>query len=270
MIAKHHQYEKVVIGGTLGALLYSYNNSAPIVINNVAKPHRFEYNSKGESRQELWNKLYFLLSLAGLNLFGDKAAAIRIDKSHLSITTNRMKQFHLAAEKFYIFDDENVKGLPEPIGSVSDKQVVLDWMIARPCMEHDLAHIKTEDDFVKDVYFYPTERIFGNHQNKKDLVAVSYLSEEQLQSFEYSDTFARFKTEKLLKENGIRGSRSGFSDGKQVYNRLKLEVKKREVRKLCMREYKNTKNACFMYSDCDTIKVPVGYQQKVNSILKVV
>ena len=77
------QYDEMVIGGDLNAFFYSYKNDVPLLINKVRAPFRFE-----PQEEELWNKLYFLLSLSGNNMFGDKIDTIRIDEKQLTVATN--------------------------------------------------------------------------------------------------------------------------------------------------------------------------------------
>ena len=239
----HFHFDKVVVGGNLSAFLYSYENNLPLIINKLYCPHLFEPKEK-----ELWNKLYFLLSLSGLNILGDKTNNIRINDKELSITTNDSKVIKAKFNKLIIFNDDSTFGLPVPVKE-KDKFIVLDWMVTKSCTKHKKDHIPTDDDFVKDIYFYPTKRLDGNHLDIKDLVAVSFLTKKQLQNFDYSDTYARFKTENILKGNGITGSKNGFQNGKQINYSLKLEVMKREIRKLEMNLYEDTKDIKFMYKN---------------------
>tara|TARA_B100000427_G_C15059982_1_gene399403 strand:- start:87 stop:521 length:435 start_codon:yes stop_codon:yes gene_type:complete len=144
-------------------------------------------------------------------------------------------------------------------------------MVSKSCASHELEHISTKDNFVKDIYFYPTDRLDGNHNRIRDLVSVSYLTKEQIKDFNYSDTYARFKTEKILKENGITGVKSGFQNGKQVTYTLRLEVAKRELRKLNMNLYKDTENIKFKYRSEVQNKISnCSYINKLNNILNVV
>ena len=65
---------------------------------------------------------------------------------------------------------------------------VIDWVNIRSGMVHEHDTLEdTESSFVNKIYFYPSERIDGNH-DKKDLVAVSYMNKKQIDSIEYSDT----------------------------------------------------------------------------------
>ncbi len=106
---------------------------------------------------------------------------------------------------------------------------------------HDHEFFKTDDNLVKEVYFYPSERIDGNHTKKKDLVSISYLNSSQLQDFEYSDTYVKFKVTDMMKKAGIGGRKCG---GNNQYA-LKLEVDRREVIKAKMHTYKNTEKLEF-------------------------
>jgi len=272
-----YEYDTIVIGGNIAALLYSYNNNIPIIINNLNPPHRFEQIGT-HSKLELWKKLYFLLSLSGLNLVGDKAQYIRIkDENIFSVATSNSCSIKVSFDKLIVFDDENVSGLPvsiEELSQTSNKFLVLDWMVAKPCMEHDFEHFHTDDEFVRDIYFYPTERMTGIHPRKKDVVAISYLTAEQLQEFEYSDTYARFKTTKIMKSHGITGRKNGYANGKQIHYTLKLEVDRREVKKIKMNLYNNTKNIEFKYSppgDFLNERILIkSYQSKLNGFFKVI
>ena len=258
------QYDEMVIGGDLNAFFYSYKNDVPLLINKVRAPFRFE-----PQEEELWNKLYFLLSLSGNNMFGDKIDTIRIDEKQLTVVTKELKVIKVGFNKLIVFNDQSIRGLPIPVKEC-DKYAVLDWMIAKSCTTHDFEHISSEDKFVKDIHFYPTDRMDGNHSRIKDLVSVSYLTKEQIKDFNYSDTYARFKTGKILKENGLTGAKTGFSGDKQITYALRLEVAKRELRKLNMHIYEDTENIKFKYKNEIQNKVSCGlYTNKLNDVLNV-
>lgn len=252
--------KEIVVGGTLNALLYSYLNSAPLVINKALPPYRFE-SFKSFNALELWNKLFFILSTSGLNLVGDNARAIRIKEDKINVSTLGARTLKTKFEKLIIFDDDSVSGLPLPIKENKDF-IVLDWMTNYSCEKHPHNFLNTPDKFVNKVYFYPTERVDGNHPNIKDMVAVSYLDKEQLSDFEYSDTYAKFKVTKMLKDLGIKGAKSGATN-----YALKIEVKKREIRKAKMNSYKDSSQFKFRYEAPEnTIKE--SYAGKINKLLQ--
>jgi len=150
-LSKYH-YDKIIVGGGLHALLYAHENNIPIIINRLERPHQFEkHNSK--SSLELWNQLFFILSLNGLNLVGDKANSVRIKEEEIAVSTKDARVIKFTYDKIIVFDDENVSGLPMPKKENEDF-IVLDWMIARSCETHPYQHFKTEDLFVNEIYFY--------------------------------------------------------------------------------------------------------------------
>ena len=236
-----YEYEEIVVGGNLNALLYSYHKKIPLVINKLLPPHRFEV-TEGRSSLELWNKLFFTLSLLGLNLLGDKTRSTRIKENQITVATKGARAFKANFKKLIIFDDEDVSGLPLPIKENEDF-IVLDWMSLRCCETHSHNYFKTDDQLVNEVHFYPSERIDGNHVKIKDIVTISFLNKPQLEDFEYSDTYAKFKIINMLKTLGIRGAKGGAGN----HYALKVEVEKREIRKAKMNLYKDLEHIKFIY-----------------------
>tara|TARA_R100000664_G_C2756898_1_gene144910 strand:- start:2361 stop:3032 length:672 start_codon:yes stop_codon:yes gene_type:complete len=222
------------MGGNLDALLYARQHNLPLIINKIKTPEIFE------EKRDVWFQTFYSLSLAGLNLVGDKAQSVRIKDDEISVSTKDARVIKFDYKKIIIFDDEGVNGLPIP-EKENNEFVVLDWMITRSCQVHDIDYMSTEDNLVSEVYFYPTERIDGNHAKVKDLVSVSHLTFEQLEDYEYSDTYAKFKIMSMLKEKGIRGKHNGGGQ----YRALNLEVEKREIKRAKMHSYKNTKRMEF-------------------------
>lgn len=239
-LLKYH-YDEIVIGGNLNALSYSYLNDTPIIINKSEPPHRFEV-CDSKSSLALWNKLFFVLSLKGLNLVGNKSNSVRIKDEEIVVSTKDARVVKFTYKKITVFDNENTTGLP-PIKEENDQFIVLDWITAYSCELHSHNYIKTDDNLVNEIYFYPTERMDGNHSKIKDMVALSHLSKKQLEDFEYSDTYVKFKTKSILKNLGLRGIKCG--GGKR--RALLLEIEKREIRKKKMDFYENAPNIKFQY-----------------------
>ena len=263
--------DKIVIGGGLNAVIYALVNDCTLVLNHLDKPSKIEYFSPsivpplfdnaepkkmvgandtmfaGANKLEVWNRLCFFMSLNGKVPFVDKIFSIRINEKEkeINVITENSKLIKLYCEKLVIFDDQRITGLSPPTQKVkdSDKRKVFDWISVRSGMSHGLDYILTEDDFVKEIYFYPSDRLDGHHPNKKDLVSVSYLTKKQLNTIEYSDLFARYKILDLMKKAGIRGKRNGKDPkypGKYKHYAIKLETQKREVKMLHKNIYENT------------------------------
>ena len=288
-----YDYDEVVVGNSLNAVLYSYLNTKPLVLNNQNKPLFFEFLPKefdisklnmepveyelqglnsvkkvGSSKLEVWERLIFALSLSGLIPLSDKVASIRVDDT-LKITTQNFKFAEIKFNKLRVFDDENIFGLGVPKKEVNRYKVV-DWVNVRSGMLHSYDYFETSSNFVKELYFYPSMRIDGV-SDKKDLVAVSYLEKEELNDFDYSDTIAKFKILKLMKKAGIRGARNGRDQDnpeKYKYYAVKIQPKKREIKKSSFNQYEDKENLIFDYRTveeiCNDIILPDTYCTRLN------
>jgi hypothetical protein len=88
---------------------------------------------------------------------------------------------------------------------------------------HTLDEIELEDSFIDRVIFYPSDRP-DVHSATRDLVAVSYQSDEQLRNFDYSDTMTKFLIEKEMNSLGIK-----VKNGSAGYRGPAIEPVYREV-----------------------------------------
>lgn len=268
---------EVVIGGGLSAVLYAYHTDSVLLRSGDDGPPPFDFfesnvdlsayhvaatmfelhsNSDfkviGAPKRDLWERLSFIKSISGGIPFADKITAIRVDREPKSITvSSRGTSTVLEYDKLRIFDDKELHGVSDlQIISTSyedKKYKVLDWFDVRSGCRHKFDYISTKDDFVREMFFYPSNRMDGNH-DLKDLVTVSYLDRRQLDSVEYSDTYARLKTKSIMKDNGIRGTRNGRdtkNPEKFKYYALRIESASREVYEIEKNLYRDTEDIIF-------------------------
>ena len=99
-LEKHvYSHDTLVIGGSLPALLYAYTNSLPIVFATAHHPFEFDVIDTEKDLKflgidstipttylQIWNRLVFLLGMAGLMPLSDLAENMRIKERQLSIT----------------------------------------------------------------------------------------------------------------------------------------------------------------------------------------
>jgi len=273
-------YEKIIIGSNIDALLYSFLNNVPFVYVSIDPPHRFDHFSPeqdlsffglenkshilvsptstkvvGSNKDILWEKLYFYLTLAGLNPVADKASSIKIGDKELKVFTHKARMAKINFEELIIFTDEGVSGLPTPTQLPQKKYKVYDWFDVRSGMKHKHDYIQDNTEFVSEILFYPTDRVDGN-QVFKDAVSISYLTEKQLNSFDYSDINARFKTLKMMKGAGIRGARNGrdmLNKSRYKYYAVRIENSIREIHSLGKTLYDSTDTLKFNVDSFDDI-----------------
>ena len=281
-----YQYDTIVIGGGLNAKIYSYYAKCPCICGNYAPPFRFDVLQEdvvqGLWRQhkntlQNWERLNLFLGLSGQLPMGDKVASINIRENVVKATTKDSRLARFEFNKLVIFDDTNVFGLPLIKERKVGKSRVLDWFDVRSGMEHVHDSITTDDNFVKEFIFYPSDR-FGNQKSgriRKDLVSISYLDENEINDFEYSDTMARFKILQLMKDAGIKGARNGrdtYNPEIYRYYSPKIEATQREVFPNIKNYYEEDERFEFRYDtpeeiieqfECD----PNNYSSKLLNLL---
>jgi len=294
-----YEFDEIVIGSSLNALTYSYFNSKPIIFCELKKPQFFEFfdfnfdlsklsveqyefklrsptltKMVGTSKLEVWERLSFILSLSGLTPVSNNAASIRIysDDNIIKLFTKNSRMVKFKFDKIRIFDDTNVAGLGLPIKQQKNYRVI-DWVDVKSGMSHPFTYIQGNDTFVNEIFFYPSKRFDGS-RNRKDAVSISYLNEEQINNFDYSDTYVKFKTLSMMKDAGIKGARNGkdaSNPDKYKYYALKIETSWREIQKIKMDSYKNTSNLFFDYRTEEEVynsyKPPRNYLSKLNEMI---
>ena len=137
---------KIVIGSSLESVLFASRNNCTLILNKISPPEIYEAQDL-----EAWNRITFLLSMAGKIPMSNKVSTIRVieeDKKVKVFTlSNRMVEF--ACEEVFVLDDENVEGLPAPTTKHKNpKRKILDWVNVRAGMLHEFQFIETGDEFV--------------------------------------------------------------------------------------------------------------------------
>ena len=189
------KWKRVVIGADLDAIEFAHDNNFFLIKNRP--PHHHSY----ESAEDIWAEKSYELYNLGLMPFVDKASNIRIipEEKLIKIITHK-SAFTVQYEELHLFDTENVSGVSLKREVVHYR--VIDWFDCKGLYDLDFNEITTEDQFVNKIKLFKTLRIDGD-QKYLDLLCESFLTEDQLKSFDYSDTMARFKVADLLKKHGI-------------------------------------------------------------------
>lgn len=276
---KNHVYncDKVVIGITFEAILYSllhncflipnmkieeaisyFDFLSPATCEALGVDESFSLPDKefGYFKLEVARRLIFNLSLRGLIYPTAKVHSLRVEDNRINVRTKDSKLSKIDFKELLIFDERNLEGLTAPTSTSPKLFKVLDWMDVRSGLSHEHDYYKSDDDFINEIFFYPSDRIDGFNPERKDVCAISYLTFDQLNQFEFSDTYARFKIQKIMKSLGIRGARNGRSvENPKIYKHyaLKVEASDREMFK-CERDiYEDYDNVKFMHLTVDEI-----------------
>lgn len=249
----------VVIGSGLAPALYALINDHVLIQNVIESPHRFDFLDPGDlteplgivnevvslvgehglrtvgvQKSALWRRVLFVLSMRGSLPFADKVDSIRLHaENKLSVMTTGNKKYEIDFDHLRIFDSRHVEGLEfcDSLPQRHDKKLVLDWFNVRSGCVHRFDILHYPGDFVREVHFYPSDRIAGNH-DKKDLVSFSYLTEEEYRSAEYSSVLTKYKILNWMKDTGIRGQSNGRDPNdptKKKHYAIRIEHARRQV-----------------------------------------
>ena len=241
------KFDTVVIGDNLDALVYAYLNDHHILFNNLSPPTIIDHFSPDldlsmfgiesdapVSMLSLWNRLRFSMSLAGKIINSQEVTSISVEDQKINVFTGAAKKYEYEFVTLAVFNAEKLKNVDYTVIG-EEKNTVYDWISVKYRGKHDLKEMSTEEDFVNKVYFYRSLRN-GTASAHKDIVAVSYLTDKQLNSQSCSDTMARMKIKKMMKDAGLRGPKNGLnpnypdrSDQKYKYRPLGIEYGSRQV-----------------------------------------
>ena len=230
------EYEDIVIGSDLKATLFAFNNNLPIIFSQPRRPFRFDFlepntnlgcvklTRAGEleltrtngvkvvgSRAELlWERLMFLLNLDGKVPLANLCTSMRFDGEHLVCSNEYSKIGTLNFSNCFYFGDDNVSGLVKEKELANPTYTCYDWIAFNSGGKHEIDYMWVGDDFVKEIWFYSSDRMCGNSP-VKDACVVSTLTQDQLSEFDYSETMARFKMISEMEKRGMKGRQNGYS-----------------------------------------------------------
>ena len=276
------KYDKIAIGATHSSVLYSILTNTPLIFAKGVETHPFDFHEAGTdlgafgieshdyilrtsdgnrkiigaSKHHLSDRILPSLSLSGLTPFCSICKGIRIEGDILRILTTGNKSFDIEYKELIVFDDSEVHGLPVASERDNDIVKVLDWFNVRQGTKHDIDYITTGDDFVEEVFFHTPVRDYTKTTDK-DLVTVSSISHKEARyAYECSETYAKFKVEKIMKSSGIKGFKNGknpnWSIEKPHLPRFKhvspkVEHVLREIIPQQMSKYEDTDRISFSY-----------------------
>ena len=247
--------DEIVIGSSLNAVLYAFNNELPIYFAEERRPFRFDYLDPeldlsflklsaqtkslttfgedklvGTQKVLLWERLLFLLGLSGKAPLSDRCTGIRLNKRSLICSNEYAKIAEVEFKTAYFFGDDNCSGLMTEKEVANDGMICYDWIAFHRGGKHEIDYIETDDSFVKQIWFYSSDRIDGATK-VKDACLVSFLSKEDLSNFDYSETMARFKAVSEMESRGMKGVFNGYSPtGRPKYYKFRTSNIAREKR----------------------------------------
>lgn len=184
---------KLIIGYCIEALQYATACGGTLLVNDPRRPHSLEKKDDHES----WHNLSFELGLRGQTPIPSEIESIRIADNVAHIATEYFRKIEVQFEELYVFDLERVDGLP--LEEEVKEYLIYDWFNIRRGAALDVDRITSNERFIKEAVFYPSERVDGNTRDLKDCYSISYVNAEELYSFESSETSARLAVDSLMR-----------------------------------------------------------------------
>jgi len=227
--------KNLVLGNDLKALQFAFKNGYHVLFKELQKPFFMERSdeTKELSNKDLIENYSFLLSLAGLNPYGGKIQDYRKEENNKIVVSGKKPWVEtIEYENLYDFISQESK---------EELLRVVDWISVRSSCLHDKTLIEDkESNFVKEVRFYPSERTtvsrLAKEKNKvyydipKDIMSISYLTRNEVNSEECSYIYSLIKTKQMMKDDGLKGKKCGYRDnGNEIRASIKLEFVKREI-----------------------------------------
>ena len=217
------KYEEVVIGSSLEALFFAYQRGLPIIYTKPEKPFRFDFfdeetqfpelgidNIKttlrtnlgditvGCRKENVWERMYFLLSIGGLIPFSNLANSIRKTDEGAIVMNEYGKILLVEFDKCYYFWDDGSTGFVSQTELV-EEYYVYDWLSINKGGQVIYDKLYFDREFCKEIWFYPSERPKVS-KSFKDLCAVSEMTFDQLSDFDFTETMVAFQIKKDFKE----------------------------------------------------------------------
>jgi len=145
------------------------------------------------------------MAVEGRSPLSNLCGSVRYDGDTVVCSNEYSKIMEFTFNECFYFIDRKATGFIEEKMLDEDRYICYDYIAFNKGGKHQVDHIKTEDNFVREIWFYPSDRIDGNTP-VKDACAVSVLTKEQYQDFDYSQTMARFKTVHEMETRGMKGA----------------------------------------------------------------
>ena len=227
--------DKVVIGSTSEAAYYALMNNCFFIPNRQFPPLFYK-----ESTQT-WPKLNLMLGLLSKLLSFEDVETIRLADDQVKITAqNEIYKYNF--QQCFVFDPTNIQ-LDNEIEHLKPKTfIVLDDFELSTLGEHrfEIEPIEAKPGFACQVHFYSSDRVDGASYIT-DCLVESELTQEQINSFDYSDTMVRFVIERHLTSVGVYGTfMEYYKSGKPQYRKPKVRHVKRLIYPKDNNLYKDT------------------------------
>jgi len=194
--------DNIVLGWREEAISFAREHNCHLIVNSDQRPfHHFVGQQEIKSR---WYEGIFDLGMKSLLPVPFSVQTVGLDEGKLKVVTEGNTKVLISFKVLHIFDLDNC-------GNVGAEETVEDYVVRDM---FDIAQgsrlgkdmvLNFRNSFVKSATFVPSNRIDRNTKGDfKDIITTSIIKEEDIKSFDYSETIIRILLERKLKEHKIK------------------------------------------------------------------
>lgn len=194
-------------------------------------PHPDGVDKVGNQKEEVYKRLCFVMSLAGLIPYSNRGVSVRrTEDNAIRVVCEKHTTSTIFADEFAVFNDDGILGL-ETSPSPKQEYEVADWFDVKNDGKHSYKLLKSPEEFISRFYFYKTPN------RSRHGIASSLLTFEELNEEGFSDHYSKLKIENMMRECGMKknaGNRSGTDIPQYLYPVVEhslRETRKKQSRK---------------------------------------
>ena len=202
-----------------------------------------------------WSRAVLELGFSGQLLSYDECPKVRIEEDSIKISSDS-RLYKYFFENCYVFDPTRVSHDNELLEAKNKTFLVLDDFELSQLGKNGKSIPDSHDNtrFSKKITFYTSDRVDGASYIT-DCVVESVLTQEELNSFDYSDTMVKFVVERYLKFQNVNGTFMNlYKNGTPKYRKPVVKHVKRLIIEKDNNLYKDTKNVKFKMQDTNEYK----------------
>lgn len=190
-------WPNITIGSSLDAVRFAISNQNYILFSCFPVLNSYDPCGNINSLEKEWASEIYRAYNLGLVPIAGSLESLRIDDL-LRIRTSDGGYYKISYDKISLFSTENVQSTMVDYDKKLLYSEVIDWFDVRSGGHRRLC--LQEDEVINSIVSYPSSRIDGREYF--DIFCVSHLTDEQLLDYNFSDTFMRFRIQKLAKLSG--------------------------------------------------------------------
>jgi len=196
--------DKIVVGHSIEAVRYAYENNAALIVNGTTRPFGESYDEKGNRIKQEWLDLVFELGRRTQLPIPFDVEVVRLEEENLVVITRAGARIEMTFTELIVFDFEKTLGLNVKEEILSYRVYDLFEINHGALIKRDLK-IDSDNKFLNKIVFYPSPRNLRNTDGQfKDIWVESQIAAEDLHNFDYSSTIVKLLLKRKLEELQIK------------------------------------------------------------------